>query len=953
MLKYNFKIEKKTDLVQEIICDSVYMSPDLTFMSGITSSEYNLINGQPIFIREGDSDEYKKYTIQTFDSIERGYVILENQKYKVNEYSYNGNVVYGIIFGDNNKYIADDEGIIQISSINTTCENPKDTIEISILDGNNIKEFVEISTKYYVYNSIVTIANIDYEVDYEIRNKDNNPIITLKNGNELVINNCDINGKPNIKKITKFIIRKSLDYKVNVEHISFARPFNYIESGTTFNTNSDDKRYDIITNKLYLYNSYDNGIKKWYLVDKINNKNIYLTEDNYNQNISINTITIDGIVFEVLEEWKNTNYGDKIHLYLDDSNYSFKEGDIIKAINRSIGEKEFYVQTDLSSGKKFVNINGTRFYSDGNILKFLVYEGNEYEIFSKNYTSVDINGNNISTTQYYILYNGTPLLISINGLEATRFYESKEMEQYFNKNEKYPIKEYEYIAINNINYKIQNQIKINNNSEDTYEIIYYEMNEPIRLSVINVVSSNQLRCALIGNEDNDTYLLSALVNSHEDYTFELENPLFDSNCVDNIPYNYKSYKNINYRIYKSISNINIPLNLNNFNGTNINQEYVCQKDFFEVEKEKSINRIIDMEKDIYYPGYFDKSLNKFFNIDKIIIDLHFRTRDLETWKINNDIYNNSESSDIVGCNWNIIDYYNFDSGTESLKPYFNINDEKYKFYQPSDLLYFLNFTDDDVFYQKSKIGKSFLRLSYYDTPDTRTQNLLYTSTIFMNEGNLYKKFINNRNDDGLFLSVDKVQKKINRIITKDIGVNYEEVIASNGSNLDYSQVTLTLPQEDSLTLYPVTMNEDKRLSSSFIIQNMYECSESSEGFYLYLFREYSSGIHERDIYLKVEFNHAGVGRTVTFMQPFKTINDAGDKEMLEFPKDIDFLKKGCKLNEMYNHIYIKIHVKYDFENKRYYYYLPEWMTKNDNKSEMILNLYELKIADESLEIQQK
>ena len=132
---------------------------------------------------------------------------------------------------------------------------------------------------------------------------------------------------------------------------------------------------------------------------------------------------------------------------------------------------------------------------------------------------------------------------------------------------------------------------------------------------------------------------------------------------------------------------------------------------------------------------------------------------------------------------------------------------------------------------------------------------------------------------------------------------------------------------------------------------MFECSESSEGFYLYLFREYSSGIHERDIYLKVEFNHAGVGRTVTFMQPFKTINDEGDREMLNMSdsNDVSLLKKGCKLQEMYDHIYIKVHVKYDFDSKRYYYYFPEWMTKhNDNKSEMRLNLYELKIADESL-----
>lgn len=952
MLKYNFKIEKNTDLVQEIKCDSLYMSPDLTFISGLTSSEYGLVDGQPIFIREGDSNNYKKYFIQIFDKNERGYVIFNNQKYKVRRYTYNGKTVYGIIFGDNNKYIADNDGIIRISSINTTYENKDDILEVNILDGDNVREFVEIDTKYYIYNSVVTISGVDYEVDYD----DESPSITLKNGVKLLVENynrtTDNITLPNTKKVVSFIIRKNLDYKVNVEHISYTKPFRYIEYGVNFSSNYENKRENIVKNKLYLTNLYINGVEKWYLNNYSDGSSIELTQENYNPEVSIKTLTIDNITYEIFEEWKNTSSGDQIHLYLDDSDYSFKEGDTIKAINRSIGLKEFYVETDLSNNKKFVSINGVKYYAEDDKTKYLQYNGEEYEIFSKKYTTLDVNDNQVETEQYYIIYNDTPLLISINGTEATRLIESEEMKDSFN-NIKYQVKEYEYIIIGDDKYIIEQQTSVNNNSSNTYEVIYYNVTEPIKLSVVNVVSSNQLRCVLIDNESEDTMSLSELVNSHEDYTFELENILFDSSCVDNKSSSEKAYKNINYRIYKSISNINIPLKLNNFNGTNTHQEYVCETDFFDVEKEKAINRIIDMEKDVYYPSYYDSSTKKFLNIDKIIIDLHFRSRDLSTWKINNDIYNNTNSSDIAKCNWNILDYYNIKSDNiESFKPYIDLNE--YNYYQPSDLLYFLNFTDDDIFYQKSKVGKSFLRLSFYDTPDARTQSLLCTSTIFMNEGNLYKKYINNRIDKGLFLSVDDVDKKVNRIITKNIGVNYEEVKALEGSNLDYSQITLSLPQEDSLLLYPCTMEEDNRLSSSFVIENMFECSESSEGFYLYLFREYSSGIHERDIYLKVEFNHAGVGRTVTFMQPFKP--NGTEKEMLDMSNDDDvaYLKKGCKLNEMYDFIYIKVHVKYDFDTKRYYYYLPEWLTRhNKNKSEMRLNLYELKIADESLTIEGK
>ena len=47
-----------------------------------------------------------------------------------------------------------------------------------------------------------------------------------------------------------------------------------------------------------------------------------------------------------------------------------------------------------------------------------------------------------------------------------------------------------------------------------------------------------------------------------------------------------------------------------------------------------------------------------------------------------------------------------------------------------DLLGYLGFTDDDVYYQKDALKKSFLRLSFYDSPNRETQKLLYYYTIY-------------------------------------------------------------------------------------------------------------------------------------------------------------------------------------------------------------------------------
>ena len=74
------------------------------------------------------------------------------------------------------------------------------------------------------------------------------------------------------------------------------------------------------------------------------------------------------------------------------------------------------------------------------------------------------------------------------------------------------------------------------------------------------------------------------------------------------------------------------------------------------------------------------------------------------------------------------------------------------------------------------------------------------------------------------------------------------------------------------------------------------------------------------------------------------------KSMLNWSSKYNFdkYKEGCPLNELYDHIYIEIKIKYDTKNKRFCYYLPQWMSeKNSDKHTMRLSLFEVKIKDES------
>ena len=85
-----------------------------------------------------------------------------------------------------------------------------------------------------------------------------------------------------------------------------------------------------------------------------------------------------------------------------------------------------------------------------------------------------------------------------------------------------------------------------------------------------------------------------------------------------------------------------------------------------------------------------------------------------------------------------------DYNIEKYEIYKDLRDKRVKLteYQ-SDLLSYLGFDDDDVKYQKSKLKKSFLRISFYDSDNIANQNLLHTATIFLDSGELFAKYIKN------------------------------------------------------------------------------------------------------------------------------------------------------------------------------------------------------------------
>jgi hypothetical protein len=331
--------------------------------------------------------------------------------------------------------------------------------------------------------------------------------------------------------------------------------------------------------------------------------------------------------------------------------------------------------------------------------------------------------------------------------------------------------------------------------------------------------------------------------------------------------------NPNVKIYEYEEYINVSLPISSTNLTELNHE-LNTKIYFDEIKNELIPDIKDYEKKYFMPLYKDKNGDlKYISKMNFNIFLRDRDKDDESWNTNDTKW------------WN---QYGMDSeGKFSLK-----DNGKYET-ENGDLLGYLGFNDEDIRYRKKKVDKSFLRLSFYNNPNPITQMLLFYSTIFLDSGELYTKYIkniNNKNRDP-----------------------EQEIVSQNNF------------KEDNLTL-------------SFSVTDRYDMRKSSEGFYLYLFPDGLENSKKRKLYMKAEFNHAGNGKTVPLIFPNKKIplkfND------YYFPKSL--LTDDGDLTELYRQLYIPLTIEYSEERNEYFYYfdLTEF---NEDKQEITFGLYEPKI----------
>ena len=1006
MLKYTVSSKKETKF-ESFAFSNFYVSPDLTYISGLTDYETGLVNGEKVLIKSPylKGDEINTINVEcvtlkgnvVVNVILPVYTIVNRIKLSVesdgvNCFYYENNrkvIVEDCDYEDD--YIFKDvtqKYVIYNGDISYFFNSESGDTSGYLINHRFYKAafndlYVKIETYLPIEDGKLTVGN--YVYDAEFNNNSSKPILRLNNTKE------PIQGEQLLGIYDKKYANKTSDgqyYEYGVYSISDdnngilikdyepskwknVRKFNIIKGDNTKLTPGD-----------VLYGGY-----KHYITYKDNNyylSDIFLDERYVGFGVLINDKfypELPGYVDDEIYEYHKDLESNESCIYIEEEDLtlevkeslvSFTEGGkfiifIDENENNDIVEGN-YINAKSNSPVKIVKSVET----DENDLSYITYNGNRYDVYPHacDYVAIgDFNHKltylNDERTSASTIINGETLFFDVisDGTKAVLsnevYYMSGVNEsgntiiEFGINNTPYDIIENSGATINGISYPISMSTTVieEDGEESLYTSYYVEFYDMIDANflITEINGSSSYVCYPVVNNDlYDDYeideiqreICSSVVENYKSFTFSLRRDTFGFNEVkpeNGLVYSMSATKPYTlsdsyllenkieiYRIQNFLS-FNFPIV--NRMANNIMKEDMVKTGLVNYAMGGSINSITDMEKDIYYPVYLNGG--NYLPILELRFNLHFRTRNLENWKVIEDDreFSTDSTNNYQMSNWFVTDY----------KYYKEMYRSQYetilkRLHNSSDLLGLLNFSTSEIANQAKKISKSFLRLSFYSTDNPKTQVLLATSTIFFDETKTFRKYSDShRNSDLTYINIDSVQK--------NIYLPSDEPIQETGKTIsNLSEV-----------VYDGYISDGLRLSSRFVVNDKYLTDTSSDGYYIYMFKEYAKKMHETTIYLKVEFNHAGIGKTIQFMLPRK---DDGTPLYLHEISDVEKLKEGFKMQDIYKQIYIPINVIYDDKSNKYVYYLPDSIRENETlgveNEIMEFNLFETKFANEAI-----
>ena len=976
MLKYNYSLSTSSNY-QEIVLDDFYVSPDLSFVSGTTDNIRICSAGDNLWVHSPYFPNELPVKVTSSELVKRnGYILIPKTLQVHNAKTYNSDNTSIPV-----KYV-EYNGNTYFSDINTG----DFTVNGEIYTPTS--GFLTIYDKIYIENDKLTVNGITFNV-------------TINNGSELfltnsvgkmhlvpvewVVSGVDVNPK----WVTKLSIGENTNNPIDCRWIGYYGHRSYI----TYNGEKKylEYFYDVNGNitgagvtidgveypcdALYVMHDYD--WDEWFNLYNINDyyKNEYdnavmdIGGNNYIIGFEAGGIQNSGIIgIETVEENLPILCGDRLTIH---------------STNES---SEVIVRYD-GEGQGYIYLNGRRYNTVknlcdcvmiGGVFRELICDGNCENPYIGMIVSCNTSDDSVMHFMVASISDG-----KIGSMKKVEYVNGEWKDIYsmvqvegggvtYSASTDYLIAHYDGIRIGDYNAKVLHYENVSHEGEESetlqeYDYIVVGSMLEYRLKVINTVGSNVFLCIPdvditvydgVSMDDIVTEILYSIqgnnfvVERRKD-TFGVTDLYYDtwmSEAAQNIEsisvYELADVEN-NIRIIRKSSHFTIPVGLYRNISQKLEYDTLITTQYYEEEAEKAINKIVDMDKDMYTPvkKVTTDNVDTFFNIDSIEFNLHFRTRDLETWKIIEDegLYDNGDDGQALSanyqyCNWFVTDYYPFN------KIIYDHTEKFGELSSMSDLLGLMYFTTNDVETKMDKLKRSFLRLTFFDSKNPEKQNMLGTSTMYF-DCERYLDTLNKRHDGIHFEQVAKSQIP-NRFPGNN--TNTIDMMPREENSPNVLTEAFEIPQDGYG--YPntgdlCTSDYNLTLNSKIIVQDRYSGNNSSEGFYSYILKEFANKKAPQTIYMKAEFFHAGVGVKI----PMVLASDDNKNAIAKNGWNNNVLgkfKMGYDLDSVFDRLYIPIVIEYSTKLRQFVYHISEdnnYLNAVLDDNKWVFNLFELKI----------
>lgn len=972
MLNLNIKVNNTTRN-EYLNLDDFYVNPDLSMISGTTERIQNLSVNDEFWISSQYLPSDKRVELDFLTSVVRNGYVLYKEELEINTLYYH-NEAQQI---DVPAYYVEMDGVVYYE------KDGRFNINGDFIEMTENQSKISILKKIYVENHRITINGEVYIVTIN----SNGVFIcdTLGDRCPYTLNTSHVVQKPT--EVYKIGFKNDPEKRIDVKDITKFGYIPYIiydDSRVYFQKLIDSEGYFEgfgvrINDTNYIFDDSTSGMTR---LSVSNPDNYQMFE--FDGDLGLD---IEGVSYKIYFDMQDVEDGEFICIETKETNQHVTVGDTITL--KSIHYTNVIDVLGEDSEHKYTFINGIRYNSIKNLCDTITVGDKEYQLHYQGDASNPYIG--MLATIDYGDDTETFRVSSLNasGTEVTelvkvKYYDGKWNDAYtINKNR---AGETEYVKANNYTIRHNDGFDIDGieypiiksdifDGEgfviETKDVV--EINKPVEyeLKVTSLVGANKIICTvdldqeLVQEEDfynQRNIIFSALVNNDE-FVMYKRGSMFGTKTLyakkwlkeaieaPNPSSTYtlsQSYQRI--RPYRRNDAISVPLVLSSDLNNDLLREDLLRNYYCSEKEELALNKIVDLEKDIYTPVTSNGE-----DITTIEFNLHFRTRDTSKyngWARIEDRGQNwagdENSNNNLYSNWFITDCWPYNKEIRDGK----INDVM----RMSDLLGLMFFTTDDVKSKREKLSGSFLRLTYFDSRDPQKQNMLGTSTVYLDCDKLYN-------------TISKNEKKGENSYIVEIGENDTEVIipTNNNNYVSYNDVVMTTEDiavvtgsSANVTVYneafisgetgmKLSYDDTDRLSSRLTISDRYDTTHSSEGFYSYLLKNIANKRKKQTVYLKAEFFHAGLGIKI----PMSIPTDGNKNAISNWNTSLlENLKKGYKSDEIHLRQYIPIDISYSLDRREFVYEISSdhnfknAIFKNENgTNKLIFNLFELKVTD--------